>query len=214
MATNLKKSLLNLQDACQLHGYSLELKDLNNDGTMCNSIIIDGYEIGGIRTFFNDDVDMITELLIDYGMDEVKNVFRKENASMSQALGEYVKDSYNYSKEKLSNIFEQVLKGCSYAVDKFETLKDVRVSHTYTTDSAFLFNGYYITPCILQSVINEGLQRLNKSSMELYMDIYGYTKKDYKGMTNDIMHDYFVENNTDRLSMIDDLLEGQRVKGV
>lgn len=209
MATGLKKVLDNLKDACELHAIPLEL--IGGDGVnICNSIVIDGYQIDNIRSFDAEDINMMVDLLINYDMDDLKNVFRQENASMSQALGEYVKDSYNYSRDKLSNIFKQALKGCSYAVNKFETLKDVRVSHVYTTNSAFLYNGYYITPCILQSVINEGLRMLNPSSMSMYMDVYGYNKKDYKGMTKDIMDDYFMNNTMDRLTMIDELLEGQK----
>ena len=85
-------------------------------------------------------------------------------------------------------------------MDKFETLKDVRVSHAYTTDSAFLYNSYYITPCILKAVINEYLRQVEPKQLHDFMITYGY--KNSKSITEDLMHDYFVNGSVEKMNKL------------
>ena len=222
MATDLTKSLNNLKDACQLHCFNLRMYDVNKIGIMteldinqrikmCAIIEINGYKIEGIHAMDNEDINMMVDLLINHDFEDLKTVFPQEHKSMYGSLGEYVKESYQFSKGNLLNIFMQALKGSTYARDKFESIEDARMSHVYTVDSAFLYHDKdYITPCILQAVIAEGLKNMRKSNIDLYLQTYGYNKKDYKLITKDILDDYFINDSLERLQYIDQL-EGMGV---
>ena len=210
MATDLKKSLANLQDACMLHCFNVEFIDMNENKSMCNSILLDdGHEhvqIGKIHTFDKEDVDMITDLLINYdGIKDVKRVFT--NDTMTACMGEYVKDSYQESKYTLADLLEMSMKECSYAVEKWSDVVDKRITHNFkSTESAFIYRGYYITPCIIAKVMNSVLKAITKTSMQMYYDVY-YSGNKVKNDTiiNDCLTDLFNNDNNERLLMLDDL---------
>ena len=210
MGTDLTKSLANLKDACDLHAFNVSFIDMNANKSMCNSIVIDdGHDsvtVNKIRTFFNDDIDMITDLLINYdGIKDIKKVF--DDASMTACMGEYVKESYNNSKYLLSDLLNMTMKECAYAVEKWADVVDKRITHNYkSTESAFIYKGYYITPCILRSVINNAIKSIDKNKMQtFYNEYYNGNKVKNDVIIHDCLNDLFNNDNNARLMLLDDL---------
>jgi hypothetical protein len=204
MATNLKKSLDNLKDACMLHAYNLDL--IGGDGeTICNEIKIDNFTLGHVRTLDNDDIDMLTDVLINYGLEEVKRVFSE--ISPCDVFGEYVKDSYMSTYVNLNDLLKVAIKGCGYAQDKWQGVFDERINHEYkSTESAFLYNGYYITPYILTSLINKAWSELTKENQKEYLNkFYNGNKVKVNEIANDCLFDMFNNDSIERLTVMEGL---------
>jgi hypothetical protein len=120
---------------------------------------------------------------------------------------EYVKESYRNTKEKLITLLANAMNDCKIAKDKFENVYNARIEHVYSSvESAFLYNDYYyITPCILQSVINSVWNDCTKENQKEFLNkFYNGNKADIKTIANDCLFDMFNNNNIERLTMLDE----------
>ena len=101
------------------------------------------------------------------------------------------------------------------AQDKFESVFDKRATHEFkSTESAFLYKGYYITPCILRSVIELAWNDCGKSEQKQYLErFYNGQKQNIVTIATDCLADMFNHDNIERLIMIDNLrtVKGERV---
>lgn len=152
----------------------------------------------------------------DYTMKDMKKFIASYDVSMTDASGEYVKDSYRNSHMSLHDLLLNALKGISYAQDKFQTVFDARATHEFkSTESAFLYKGYYITPCILRDIIELAWNDCTKEQQREYLSkFYNDCKKvDIKTLATDCLSDMFNHDNIDRLIMIDNF-RLQNTKGV
>lgn len=160
---------------------------------------------------FHEFVDYLTCLIEDEGMTikELKKELKGYLLSPSDVSGEYVKESYRNSHENLYNLLQNVLKGSMYAQGKFESVFDKRVTHEFkSTESAFLYKGYYVTPCILRSILELAWNDCTKESQKQYLQkFYNGNKTDFKTIANDCLSDMFNKNDIERLTMLDDLRE-------
>ena len=149
----------------------------------------------------------ITECIEDgMNLKELKKELRTFDASPTDVSGEYVKESYRNSHMGLHDLLLNALKGISYAQDKFTTVFDARATHEFkSTESAFIYKGYYITPCILRDIINLAWNDCTKEQQKQFLSkFYNDCKKvDIKTIATDCLADMFNNNNIDRLLMID-----------
>ena len=158
--------------------------------------------------------DALKICIEDEGMTtkELRQYIEEFNMSPCDISGEYVKESYRNSHASLYDLLQKVLKGCMYAPEKFESVLDKRASHEFkSTESAFLYKGYYITPCILRSVIEYAWNDCEKESQRKYLEkYYNGKKQNIVTIASDCLSDMFNKNDIERLTMLDDL----RVKRV
>lgn len=152
----------------------------------------------------------------DYTMKDMKNFIASYDVSMTDASGEYVKDSYRNSHAKLTDLLKNALKDIAYAQDKFQTVFDARATHEFkSTESAFLYKGYYITPCILRDIIELAWKDCTKEQQKEYLKRFynNDCKIDIKTLASDCLADMFNHDNVDRLIMIDNFRLAN-IKGV
>ena len=161
---------------------------------------------------------------------KLKKFIADYDMSMSDVAEEYVKESYRNSHASLTTLLENAIKGSSYAQDKFESVFTESVTHEFkTTESAFLYKGLYITPCILKSVIgyawadvvnkNEYIEKyygsIENFNHEIDLRIENKSKirnraksksdKEIELIATDCLADLFNNDNIERLIMIDSL---------
>ena len=119
----------------------------------------------------------------------------------------YVKDSYQFSKNKLITLLANGMKNIRIAQDKFTNTFDARIKHVYTnTESAFIYNGYYITPCILFVIIKEAWKSIDKNKQNEFLKrFYEGKKTDIKKIADDCLFNMFNNNDIERLTMLDEL---------
>ena len=153
--------------------------------------------------------DALKICIEDEGMTikELRQYIEEFNMSPCDISGEYVKESYQNSHAGLVELLKNALKGISYAQDKFQTVFDARATHEFkSTESAFIYKGYYVTPCILRSILELAWNDCTKESQKQYLQrFYNGNKTDFKTIANDCFADMFNKNDISRLSMIDDL---------
>jgi hypothetical protein len=128
-------------------------------------------------------------------------------------FGEYVKDSYMSTYVNLNNLLQVAIKGCGYAQDKWQGVFDERINHEYkSTESAFLYNGYYITPYILTSLINKAWSELTKENQKEYLDkFYNGQKIKTNDIVNDCLFDMFNNDSIERLTVMEGLRSHERI---
>ena len=138
---------------------------------------------------------------------QLRTFVEKYNMTPSEVSGEYVKESYYNSHCKLTDLLQNALKSISYAQSKFEAVFDERATHEFkSTESAFLYNDLYITPCILKVIISEAWKNCTKESQREYLErFYNGNKTDIKTIINDCLADMFNKNDLERLTYLDDL---------
>lgn len=145
----------------------------------------------------------------DYTMKDMKKFIAGYDVSMTDVSGEYVKDSYQNSHASLYDLLQNALKGSMYAQEKFESVLDKRATHEFkSTESAFLYKGYYVTPCILRSVIEYAWNDCKKENQRKYLEkYYNGQKQNIVTIASDCLSDMFNKNDISRLTMIDNLRE-------
>ena len=158
----------------------------------------------------SDFIDLANKIMYmydeDYTIKDMKRFIASYDISMTDASGEYVKDSYRNSHEKLTDLLKNALKDISYAQDKFQSVFDARATHEFkSTESAFLYKGYYITPCILRDIIELAWNDCTKQQQREYLKRFynNDCKISIKELATDCLSDMFNHNNIDRLIMID-----------
>lgn len=186
-----------------------------------------------IRTWDNSDFFEMTSC-IDACMDfmtykQLDKYMQKYDNSITDTSGEYVKDSYMNGHAKLVDMLNQAIKTCGYAVEKWQDVATARAEHVFkSTESAFLHNGLYITPCMLRDVISCVWATLDNDQQKQYINkFYGNdfenqkiriskkntvtcrakSKSDIENdlIATDILNDFFNKNDLSRLSYIDEL---------
>lgn len=119
---------------------------------------------------------------------------------------EYVKDSYKNSKDNLLHLLAIAMNDCKLAQNKFDDTYNTRINHDFSSvESAFLYKGYYITPYILQAVIEQTWKSCTKAQQNAYLQKYYAEKVNIKTIANDMLSDMFNNNNVERLTYMDDL---------
>lgn len=164
---------------------------------------------------FYEFVDYLKCLIEDEGMTikELKKELKGYLLSPSDVSGEYVKDSYRNTHMSLSELLMKATNDIKIAQDKFESVFDKRATHEFkSTESAFLYKGYYITPCILRSIIELAWNDCEKQSQKEYLQkFYNGQKQNIQTIATDCLADMFNKDDISRLTMIDNL---RTVKGI
>lgn len=186
-----------------------------------------------ITTWDNDSFYEMTSC-IDACMDfmtlkQLDAYMQEYDTSMTDTAEQYVKDSYMNSHAKLSDMLKQAINTCGYAVEKWQHVIDARAEHVFkSTESAFLYNDLYITPCMLRDVISCVWLTLDNDQQKAYINkFYGDDFENQKAriskknkVTNqtknkidlendliatDILDDFFNKNDLSRMAFIDEL---------
>lgn len=159
-----------------------------------------------------DDFKMLSDALVicieelDMTKKELRQFIEEFDMSPCEVSGEYVKESYRNSHAGLVDLLKNALKGISYAQDKFTSVFDARATHEFkSTESAFIYKGYYITPCILRDIIELAWKDCKKEYQKEFINkFYNGNKTDFKTIANDCLADMFNNDNVERLSLIND----------
>ena len=210
-----------------------ELEQTNDIKTATRMAIYSMKKPMTIQTWDNADFYEMTSCL-DACMDfmtlkQIDEYMQDYDTSMTDVEGEYVKDSYMFSKEKLIVLLQQAIKTCGYAVSKWQDVRKADAEHIFkSTESAFIHNGYYITPCMLRDVIACVWCTLDNEQQKQYISkFYGNDFENQKNriskkntvtgrtkskidlendlIATDILDDFFNKNDYSRLTYIDDL---------
>ena len=215
---NQKNGIANLENLLSYYGLEYTMTGKNYPVNITNMNIL-GVQFDNVSAWdldmFHEFVDYLKCLIEDEGMTikELKKELRGYLLSPSDVSGEYVKESYRNSHANLYDLLQNVLKGISYAQDKFESVFDKRATHEFkSTESAFLYKGYYITPCILRSVIELAWNDCGKAEQKQYLEkFYNGQKQNIQTIATDCLADMFNKDDISRLTMIDNL---RTVKGI
>lgn len=192
--------------ACQFEGKSMP--------TCASSLDVHGVHFNSLNQW---DADGLKELasfvrccIEDEGMTSKqlkKELINYNQEGWLELFGAYCKESYQESLYSLKDLLQMSLKECSYAVDKWQDVADKRASHEFkSTESAFIYKGYYITPCIIKHAVNSILKKIKADDMCKYYALY-YAGNKVKNDTiiNDCLSDLFNNDNNERLQMLDEL---------
>lgn len=138
-------------------------------------------------------------------MKQLKKELASYDLSNSEITSEYVKDSYQNTHMSLSDLLIKATNDIKVAQSKFESVFDKRATHEFkSTESAFLYKGYYITPCILRSIIELAWNDCKKDSQKEYLQkFYNGQKQSIQTIATDCLADLFNKNDIERLTMID-----------
>ena len=152
--------------------------------------------------------DALTICIEDMGMTkkQLRQYIEEFDMSPSEVSNEYVKESYRNSHAGLVDLLKNALKGSMYAQDKFATVFDARATHEFkSTESAFIYKGYYITPCILRDIIELAWNDCKKEYQKEYLQkFYNGEKQNIKTIASDCLADMFNKDDISRLSLIND----------
>lgn len=209
MATDMTKGIASLEKLLNYYGLEYSMTGAKYPHN------ITSMEILGVpfttSAWFIDDfmelVDYLTFLIEDEGMTlkQLKNKLSKYDLSNTEITCEYVKDSYRNTHMSLAELLMKATNDIKIAQDKFESVFDKRATHEFkSTESAFLYNGYYITPCILRSIIELAWNDCEKQSQKEYLQkFYNGQKQNVQTIATDCLADMFNNNDISRLIMID-----------
>ena len=211
---NQKNSIYNLEKLLNSYGLPYELTGKNYPNCITSMSIL-GVNIDIVSVWDNEDFreleSFLTCCIEDEGMTfkELKEILKVYDLSNTDITNTYVKDSYQNSHAGLVELLQNVLKGSMYAQDKFESVLDKRATHEFkSTESAFLYKGYYVTPCILRSVIEYAWNDCTKENQRKYLEkYYNGQKQNIVTIASDCLSDMFNKNDIERLTMIDNLRE-------
>lgn len=140
---------------------------------------------------------------IEKRLNEIENIIHKCGFYSRN----YVKDSYQHSKNKLITLLANAMKNIAIAQDKFTDVFDKRIKHEFSSvESAFIYKGYYITPVILFVVIKEAWKSIDKIKQAEFLNKF-YNGKSIKidKIANDCLNNMFNNNNIEMLTMLDEL---------
>ena len=197
-----------VQKACEKKGYTFRV--IGGDGVnTASSIFINGFEIRtGSYSYDNEDMDMLSEIITDYDMKTIKEVFCDKSMTYANN-GMYVKDSYKQGKLSLADVVNTAVKGSMYSQDMLESVKKEYIKQDISVNSAFLYKGMYCTPymaiTILQDILNNNI---SKQYLLEFMAIYmnkkadKLSKKDVQNISEYLFQEYF-NGNTVLLNEID-----------
>lgn len=204
-----RKSLQAVREQADKKGY--RFYTVGGDGVNnCSSLFINSFEIK-TSTYDAEDMDMLAEVIADYDMKTVREVFCDKSITYA-ANNSYVKDSYRNSKQSLFELLDTAVKGAMISKSKVESIEDCYISKDFSVDSAFLYGEYYVTPYIIISTLNNILQ--NEVQHDLlckfinhYMDkkVSKLSKTDIEETSKYLFTQYFKENNKLLLSEIDSM---------
>jgi hypothetical protein len=137
---------------------------------------------------------------------QIRQYIEEFDMSPSDVSNEYVKESYRNSHANLVDLLKNALKGSMYAQDKFISVFDKRATHEFkSTESAFIYKGYYITPCILRDIIELAWNDCKKQyQIEYFNKYYNGEKQNIKTIASDCLSDMFNKDDISRLSLIND----------
>lgn len=192
--------------ACQFEGKSMP--------TCASSLDIHGVHFNSLNQW---DADGLKELasfirccIEEEGMTSKqlkKELINYNTEGWLEIFGEYAKDSYQDSLYSLKDLLKLAMNECAYAVDKWQDVADKRASHEYkSTESAFIYKGYYITPCILKHALNSVIKNIKNDNMiKFYALYYGGCKVKNDVIIEDCLKDLFVNDSNERLVMLDEL---------
>lgn len=163
-------------------------------------------------TWDNEDFETLTTALTicieELGMNkkQLRQYIEEFDMSPSDVSNEYVKESYSNSHANLVDLLKNALKGSMYAQDKFISVFDKRATHEFkSTESAFMYKGYYITPCILRDIIELAWNDCKKQyQIEYFNKYYNGVKQNIKTIASDCLSDMFNKDDVSRLSLIND----------
>ena len=150
----------------------------------------------------------LTICIEELGMNkkQIRQYIEEFDMSPSDVSNEYVKESYRNSHANLVDLLKNALKGSMYAQDKFISVFDKRATHEFkSTESAFIYKGYYITPCILRDIIELAWNDCKKQyQIEYFNKYYNGEKQNIKTIASDCLSDMFNKDDVSRLSLIND----------
>ena len=150
----------------------------------------------------------LTICIEELGMNkkQIRQYIEEFDMSPSDVSNEYVKESYRNSHDNLVDLLKNALKGSMYAQDKFISVFDKRATHEFkSTESAFIYKGYYITPCILRDIIELAWNDCKKQyQIEYFNKYYNGEKQNIKTIASDCLSDMFNKDDVSRLSLIND----------
>lgn len=201
-----KKVCTEYDIACQFEGNALPVTASHLD--------IMGVNFNNLSAWYNDEMlelaSFVRCCIEDEGM--TYKQLKKELVNYNQEgwlelFGAYSKESYQESLYRLKDLLQMSLKECSYAIEKWGDVKNKAITHEFkSTESAFIYKGYYITPCIIKHAINSVLRKIKANDMCKYYALY-YAGNKVKNDTiiNDCLSDLFNNDNNERLTMLDEL---------
>lgn len=176
-----------------------------------SSLTIEGVTIDKMTDWDASDYENLQDCIDAWSSLPYKE-FKKElkafsNVGWLELFGEYAKDSYQDALYSLKDLLQMSLRECGYAVDKWQDVADKRASHVYkSTESAFIYKGYYITPCILKHVINSVLKKIDsKNMLKFYALYYSGCKVKNDTIIHDCLNDLFNNDSNEKLVMLDEL---------
>lgn len=173
------------------------------------SLIIEGYTITGVLDWSNDDFSDFIDHLKALAKIENKKAKRKylqwvyptEN-TLAKIDNEYVKESYKESKLLLKDLITEVFNNSKHACNMLESIDNKYISYDFSVNSAFLYHGYYITPCNMRIAIKEVLESIKPAYMQQYMQHFYSSKVKQDLVIDDIITAWKNEDNY-KLTVLD-----------
>lgn len=173
---NYRKGLERVREQAEKKGY--RFYTVGGDGVNnCSSLFINSFEIK-TSTYDAEDMDMLAEVIADYDMKTVREVFCDKSITYA-SNGMYVKESYKSGKIDLSGLMEQVVNGSKISMGILESIEDKYISTDFSVTSAFKFGNAYITPYMPISILSDLIQNnINKELLNKFMNHYMGIKLD------------------------------------
>ena len=204
--SGIKKMLV----ACDEIGLSVSFEGAHAPRCL-SSLTIEGVTIDKMTDWDASDYENLTDCICAWSEYPQKQFIKelREFACVGwlDLFGSYAKDSYQDALYSLKDLLKLAMNECAYAVDKWQDVADKRASHEYkSTESAFIYKGYYITPCILKHALNSVIKNIKNNDMiKFYALYYGGCKVKNDVIVEDCLKDLFVNDSNERLTMLDEL---------
>lgn len=207
MANTCAEGIKLMKKTCEEIG--LEYSYEGNDDCL-TSLTIEGYTMTSMSCWDMSDYENLCDCLNAWSFlpykELKKNLKEFIKVGWLELFGSYCKESYKRTHYKLTDLLTIAMKDCGYALEKYGDIKNKALTHEYkSTESAFIYKGYYITPCMLRNVINNVLRKLSICDLNKFYNLYYDGKKPQKDViANDCLNDLFNNDNMERLQVLDD----------
>lgn len=208
MARQQKNAIRTVESVADFLGLDVHFNG-NKYPMNATSAEVEGYTITGVLDWSNEDFNDLIDHLKTLSKIENKKakkeylrwVYPTEN-TLAKIDNEYVKDSYKESKLLLRDLITGVFNNSKHAACMLESIDNKYISYNFSTHSAFLYEGFYITPCNVRTALKEVLEAIKPAYMQQYMQHFYQSKVKQDLIIDDIIMAWKNDDNY-RLTVLD-----------